>query len=332
MVGGGVRGPGAAFYTPIKQNLYATPVNRPSTRQIDAFRMVMLLGSANRAAAALHISQPAVTQLLQQLEERSRLRLFARHKGKLLPTPEAHALMDEVERVYEGMEAIERRIAALQSHEDQLLRVGSLHAMASSLMPRAVAQFQRQYPHVRFQLQVDSSRSLREALFQGLLDLAFLGDEADTSGLDSSVFYEVPAVCVMPQSHPLARKARLAPRDLDEVSQVVLNADDPAQLRLAAAMAAAGARTKVAVETPYAATQCALVLAGAGVAVTNPLVAREHVALGLHSVPFDAPVTFRALLAFRPRQAQSRAMQEFVALCRALLEPAQAGRARRAPA
>jgi DNA-binding transcriptional LysR family regulator len=307
-------------------------MTEPSARQIDVFRMVMRLGSANRAAAALHISQPAVTQLLQQLEERSRLRLFARSKGKLLPTPEALALMDEVERVYEGLEAVQRKILALQANEDQLLRIGSLHAMASSVMPRAVAQFQRQYPRIRFQLQVDSSRSLRDALFQGSLDLAFLGEEADTGGLDSSVFYEVPAVCVMPRQHPLARKTRLLLRDLDAVPLVVLSATDPAQRRLVAVLKAAGVVPNIAIETPYSATQCSLVLAGAGVAVTNPLVAREFQALGVHSVPLEAPVTFRALLGFRPRQAQSRAVQEFVALCRKLLEPAPPARARRPPA
>ena len=70
------------------------------------------------------------------------------------------------------------------------------------------------------------------------------------------------------------------------------------------------------IETPYSATQCALVLAGAGLAVTNPLVAREYLALGLRSVPLAADVWFRALLAFKPRQAQSGAAQEFVGLCR----------------
>lgn len=304
-------------------------MKEPSARQIEAFRMVMRLGSANRAAAALHISQPGVTQLLQQLEERSRLRLFARSRGKLLPTAEAHALMDEVERVYDGLEAVHRKILSLQAHEDQLLRIGSLHAMASSVMPRAVARFQRQYPRMRFQLEVDSSRSLRDALFQGSLDLAFLGDEADVGGLDSSVFYELAPVCVMPQVHPLARKARLSPRDLDEVPLVALSSTDPAQRRLAAELKAAGVQPKIAIETPYSATQCSLVLAGAGVAVTNPLVAREYLGLGLHSVPLDAAFCFRALLGFRPRQAQSRAVQEFVAVCRQLLEPEPPARPRR---
>src|SRR5688500_1412930 len=123
-------------------------MSEPSPRQIEVFRMVMRLGSANRAAAALHVSQPAVTQLLQQMEERAGLRLFARTGGKLMPTPEAHALMEEVERVYEGLEAVQRKIVALQSHEDQVLRIGALHAMASSIMPTAVAQFQIGRAHV----------------------------------------------------------------------------------------------------------------------------------------------------------------------------------------
>jgi DNA-binding transcriptional LysR family regulator len=292
----------------------------PTPRQIEVFRMVMRLGSANRAAEALHISQPAVTQLLQQLEERSGLRLFARTTGKLTPTPEAHALMDEVDRVYEGLDAVQRKIVSLRSHEDQVLRLGSLHAMAATLIPLAVAQFQRAYPRVRFLLNVDSSRALREALFQGGLDLAFLGDESDTGGLDASLFYELNAVCAMPSSHPLARKARLAPQDLRDVPLIALSASDPAQHRLEAALRQAEVQPRMVIETPYSATQCALVLAGAGLAITNPLVARAFTRQEICCRPFDAPtVTFRALLAFRPRQAQSLAVQEFVALCRRLL-------------
>ncbi len=285
--------------------------------------MVMRLGSANRAAAALHVSQPAVTQMLQQLELRAELKLFDRPKGKLMPTPEAHALMAEVERVYDGLEAVQRKIVALRSHEDAVLRIGSLHAMAASVMPWALAAFQRSYPRTRCLLLVDSSKVLREALFQGTVDMAFLGDEADTSGLVSSLFYEIPAVCVMPAAHPLARKARLQLQDLQEVPLVGLSVSDPAQRRLEAALAQAMVQPRFVIETPYSATQCALVLAGAGLAVTNPLVAREYVAMGLRYVPLAADVSFRALLAFNPRQAQSRAAQEFVGLCRRYLAQGQ---------
>lgn len=290
-----------------------------SVRQIEVFRMVMRLGTANRAAAALHVSQPAVTQLLQQFEARAGLKLFDRSKGKLMPTPEALALMEEVERVYDGLESVQRKIVALRSHEDAVLRIGSLHAMAASVMPWALAEFQRTYPRTRCLLMVDSSKALREALFQGSIDLAFLGDEADVGGLVSSLFYQLPSVCVMPASHPLARKVRLQVQDLRDVPLIALSASDPAQRRLEAVFVRSDIQPRFVIETPYSATQCALVLAGAGLAVTNPLVAREYVSMGLRYIPLVADTSFRALLAFNPRQAQSSAAQEFVGLCRRYL-------------
>ncbi|AGW90837.1 MULTISPECIES: LysR substrate-binding domain-containing protein [Cupriavidus] len=287
-----------------------------SARQIEIFRMVMLLGSAKRAATALHISQPAVTQLLLQLEGGSGLKLFDRLKGRLVPTPEAHALMTEVERVYVGLDMVQRKIDMLRSHEDSVLRVGTLHAMSASIMPAVVSEFLHLYPRIRCQLVVDSSLALRASLLQGELDLAFMGDEADTSGLVASAFYEAPAVCAVPATHPFAHLARIEPRDLQDAPLIALSASDPAQRRLEQLFAAAGKSARFVAETPYSATQCALVLAGAGLAITNPLVAREYAALGLRAVPFAPAFHFRALLAFHPGQGQSRAAQEFVALCR----------------
>lgn len=128
------------------------------------------------------------------------------------------------------------------------------------------------------------------------------------------------AHCGAPELHDLHQFGHMA--------AVALSSSDPAQRRLMAALEAAGVRLQIGIETPYSVTQCALVLAGAGVAVNNPLVAREYAALGLHNVPLDAAMSFRALLAFQPRQAQSRAVQKLVALCRTLLEPAPPTRSR----
>lgn len=287
-----------------------------SARQIEVFRMVMRLGSARRAAAALHISQPAVTQIVLQLEKAARLRLFDRTKGRMVPTPEATSLMDEVERVYVGLDAVQRKVNHLRSNEDTVLRVGALHAMASSVMPAAVTDFIHHYPRVRCQLEVDSSRGLRERLLQRELDIAFMGDEADTSGLTASEFYAVQAVCAVPATHPFAARARVGIEDLADAPLIGLDSTDPAQRQLEASLAGQGVTPRFVATTPYSHTQCALVLAGAGLAITNPLVARVYVPLGLRSVPLVAPVRFRSVLAFHPAQGQSGAAQQFVSFCR----------------
>lgn len=287
-----------------------------SARQIEVFRMVMRLGSARRAAEALHISQPAVTQIVLQLEKAARIRLFDRTKGRMVPTAEATALMDEVERVYVGLDAVQRKIDVLRTHEDTVLRVGALHAMAASVMPAAVANFSHSYPRSHCKLEVDSSRALRERLLQRELDLAFMGDEVDTSGLTASEFYTVPAVCIVPATHPYAARARVGIADLADAPLIGLDAADPAQRQLESAFAEHHLSPRFVATTPYSHTQCALVLAGAGLAITNPLVARTYVALGLRSIPFAGAVRFRAILAFHPGRGQSTAAQHFVSLCR----------------
>lgn len=287
-----------------------------SARQIEVFRMVMRLGSARRAAEALHISQPAVTQIVLQLENTARLKLFDRSKGRMVPTAEATALMDEVERVYVGLDAVQRKLELLRTHEDTVLRVGALHAMAASVMPMAVANFAHSYPRSHCKLEVDSSRALRERLLQRELDLAFMGDEVDTSGLTASEFYAVPAVCIVPATHPYATRAKVNVTDLADAPLIGLDAADPAQRQLETDFAAHQLVPRFAATTPYSHTQCALVLAGAGLAITNPLVARTYAPLGLRSIPFAGPVRFRAVLAFHPDRGQSAAAQHFVSLCR----------------
>jgi DNA-binding transcriptional LysR family regulator len=68
-------------------------------RQIEIFRSVMMGGSTIAAATALGLSQSAVSRQLTQLDEELGFSLFERSKGRLLPRPEAFALMDKVRKL-----------------------------------------------------------------------------------------------------------------------------------------------------------------------------------------------------------------------------------------
>ena len=73
------------------------PIN---VREMDVFRCVMQSGAVTNAAVALNISQPAVSRMLQQAEERLGFRLFEREKKRLKPTTEAQTLFDGGEVVH----------------------------------------------------------------------------------------------------------------------------------------------------------------------------------------------------------------------------------------
>ncbi|MBB1191814.1 LysR family transcriptional regulator, partial [Klebsiella pneumoniae] len=110
-------------------------------REIQVFRAVMQAGTTSKAATLLGISQPAVSQAIRKLETSSELRLFERVRGRLVPTQEAGALMEEVDRCFAGFELIEHRIRSLKSFGVGRLAVGSLPALGTGFMPRAIAAF-----------------------------------------------------------------------------------------------------------------------------------------------------------------------------------------------
>ena len=77
-----------------------------SSRQIEAFRAVMLTGSITSASEALFVTQPAVSRLIRSLEESTGLTLFERRGNHVVPTAEATALLEEVERSFVGLARI----------------------------------------------------------------------------------------------------------------------------------------------------------------------------------------------------------------------------------
>ena len=77
-------------------------------RQIEVFRAVMEAGTVTGAATRLHVSQPAVSKQLRALEEDLGFAVFDRAHGRLIATAEAHALYDQAERVFTGVDQLQR--------------------------------------------------------------------------------------------------------------------------------------------------------------------------------------------------------------------------------
>ena len=75
-------------------------------RQMEVFRAVMVSGGVNSAATLLHVSPPAISKVLAQAAKSSGLTLFERIRGRLIPTPEAQQLYEEIDKLWQGVEAV----------------------------------------------------------------------------------------------------------------------------------------------------------------------------------------------------------------------------------
>lgn len=268
-------------------------------RDIQVFQAVMRAGTTSKAATLLGVSQPAISQSIRKLESNSGLRLFERTRGRLVPTQEALALIDEVDRCFAGFEMIEHRIRSLRSFGLGRLAIASFPALGNGFMPRAVAAFGLENRRVQMSFQIMSSREVHQQVSSGKLDFGLMADELSVAGLEHSQFMSVPGVIVMHEKHPLAGKPLITSADLLEHAFIALNPEDASRRRLEQALLLEGKVLRPIIETPYSNSVCEFALRGVGIGMAHPILALDYVTRGLKLKPMEISIGFTALLVFR---------------------------------
>jgi DNA-binding transcriptional LysR family regulator len=291
--------------------------------EIETFRALMTSGSARKAAALLGVSQPAVSQSLKRLEAEAGFELFQRLRGRLHPTPEAKALLGEVDRMFIGVSAIQHKLRSLREFGLETLQLACYPAFGLGFMPRCLKKLMASSkpggrPHVS--LQVLSSKEVKERVVSGLADFGLLADEVSVDGLESTTFAESPGVVVMKKGHPLARHKQVKPQQLAGVPFLALNPEDASRRRLETTFAEHGVSLSVSVHTPYGASICEMALHGLGVGIVNPITALDYAQRGLVVRKLSVDVTFSCLLAIPASRVLSGTARKCLSLMRTQLQ------------
>ena len=282
-------------------------------RQVEVFRAVMTTGTTSRAAEVLRISQPAVSKAVAEMERGIGFALFHRIKGRLHPTAEGQLLFREVEQTFTGLAQLRGAAARIRDYGSGELRIACLSALSTNVVPRALAAFMQRHPQVAVTFQARASLVVRDLVAMGQFDLGIVADEIDKTGVEVRAFARYRVALAMPEGHRLAAQSVIRPADLDGVPFIALAPEDTTRREAEAAMARVGSRPRVILETPYSTTICAMVAAGIGVGLVNPLTAEPYLGKGLVLRPFEPAVHFRTLLILPPNRPPSRIVQDFIA-------------------
>src|SRR2546429_4375845 len=109
---------------------------RINSRQVEAFRAMMLTGSVTDAAKLMAVTQPAVSRLLRDFQALLKTELFERRGSGLVPTAAATALYIEIERSFVGLERITPAAQEIRSRRTGTLRIAALPALSNGYLPR----------------------------------------------------------------------------------------------------------------------------------------------------------------------------------------------------
>ena len=283
-------------------------------RQIDVFNAVMVNKSITAAAVKLGSSQPTLSRELREIESRMGFELFQRFGKRLTPTRQAVLLHEVVLRSFIGLDEISRAASAIRTHNAANFRIASIPAYAESIIPLVIQRFVGTRPPVHFSIHSHEELSLRQEMTTQVFDLCLAETpfDQDSTGGDGVPVGDM--VCVMPQGHPLTARAMLTPQDFGGQPFIYFNQNDPYRHKLDTVFHQAGVVRDYAAETTTATSVCALVAAGVGISVINPLTAASHAGGAVAFRRLSVAVPYRVALWHPPRSTRESQVRRFIAV------------------
>lgn len=294
-------------------------------RHIEIFRAVITAGNLTEAAALLHTSQPTISRELARFEKLIDLQLFVRSRGRLHPTVQGLRLFEEVQRSWYGLDRILNAAASLREFRQGELSIACLPVFSQSFLPRLMQPFLTRYPDVSLNIIPQESPLLEEWLSAQRHDLGITENALTPAGTERSPLLTLNEVCVLPAGHHLATKTVLTPEDFAAENYISLSPTDSYRQLLDSLFQDANVKRRMVVETHSAASVCAMVQAGVGISIVNPLTALDYHGHGLVVRRFSEAVPFTVSLIrplHRPTSALVSAFSEHLQQCSVLYSDA----------
>jgi len=184
-------------------------------RQLRIFEAVARHSSVSRAAAELHLTQPAVSMQVKQLEDQIGLPLIDQIGKKLCLTEAGVELCRHAERITAQVVELNASMDQLRGLERGVLRLAAV-STANYFLPKFIATFSARHPGVRISLQVINRDAVLTAMADNQADLAITGQPPEHVDITAHHFMDNPLVVIAAPGHPLAQSGPIALQRLEE--------------------------------------------------------------------------------------------------------------------
>ncbi|WP_244817962.1 LysR substrate-binding domain-containing protein [Caballeronia sp. Lep1P3] len=197
--------------------------NRLKTRQLMLVVALAEEGNIHRASAVLHMTQPAASKLLRELEETLGVTLFEREPRGMRPTLYGEAIVRHARAVLGTLDQAQEELVALRSGRLGHVALGAITSPGVRLLPAAVAAVKRMHADIRISVEIDTSNVLLERLAQEKLDVVIgrLSVEHDKLRLRYEPLTGEPVRALVRSGHPLLQGAALTLADVQSYAWLV---------------------------------------------------------------------------------------------------------------
>ncbi|HEX7338962.1 MAG TPA: LysR substrate-binding domain-containing protein [Rhodanobacteraceae bacterium] len=188
-----------------------------SPRQLEVFVAIATSGSVRAAAEHLHLTQPAASMALAELERHLDARLFERDRGRLHLNDRGRGLLPLAQEVLDRLREVERQGGKAPHELVGDLRLGASNTVGNYLVGDLLGAFAQAHPHVSVHLTVGNTRAIVAAVHAHALDVGCVEGPVTQPDLDVLPWRDDALVVCAPTTHALTRHVRLKPAHFAQV-------------------------------------------------------------------------------------------------------------------
>jgi LysR family transcriptional regulator, carnitine catabolism transcriptional activator len=265
-------------------------------RQVRAFLAVARLRSFVRAANELHVSQPALTVQVQQLERTLGVKLLERNNRNVALTQAGEDILIPLERLLIDAESILGRGRDLAALRRGILTVAALPTMAATLLPAVLSEFCQAYPGISVRVRDDVAANFIDLVRSGDVDLGIGGQVPHDNAIFMQDLFADPICLFAPADHPVARKRSISLREAVALDVIMPGRNLSVRATLESGLQQQALTVRPIYETSHFSTAVGMVNAGLGVSILPHIAFACYPSTNIRCVPLINPAMERRMV------------------------------------
>jgi DNA-binding transcriptional LysR family regulator len=284
-------------------------------RRLHVFHTVAQLSSFTKAANRLHMTQPAVTFQVKQLEEQFNTRLFDRNHNRITLTEAGSIVFEFADKILNLYEEMENSVGELTGEMRGVLLVGASTTIGEYLLPRVLGAFRAAYPAMKVRMNVANTRDIVQQVENNTIDIGIVEGAVHNSNLAIRECQPDQLVAIFPRGHELAHKERIAPAELLDYQFVLREEGSGTREVLADYIREGGAdpnKLDIVMELGSGESVKGAVESGLGISVVSQATVRKEAQLGTLEVrPLDPALERAFSFVHQKQKFRSQAVERF---------------------
>jgi LysR family carnitine catabolism transcriptional activator len=291
---------------------------KATIKQLKAFVAAAQARNFAEAGSRVHLSQPALSIAIKNLEEIVGGRLLARTTRSLALTPEGEAFYPVAQRLLADWDNAFTDINNLFSMRRGKLSIAAMPSFASSLLPDTLAHYRNEHPNIDIAVQDVVAENVVDMVRTGRVEIGVSFDPGEHDDLNFEVLFEDKFFVATPKQHDLMNKDKICLQDLQAYPFIALQRPSSIRQLIEMATQACDVKLAIAFEAHQLASIGSMIASGLGISIVPSLTINQMQSLGVECKPLTGTKISRnvGILTRRKNQLSAPA----IAMRQALLE------------